>query len=162
MWIGRWHIVLGKGWVSAGAWTGSLFLRVVCIVQQHGPYNRLLRAERKPCCPLLRPDFELEFLPFIRSWKVLSEGKSQIYLYAAFFSRKWISDRNMCVLSGFSCVWLFANLWTIARQALLSKGLSRQEYWSGLPCPPPGDLPDPGIQPTSPALADGFFTTSAN
>ena len=42
-------------------------------------------------------------------------------------------------------------------------GISRQEYWSGLPCPPPGDLPDPGIKPTSfisPALAGGFFTTS--
>ena len=42
-------------------------------------------------------------------------------------------------------------------------GFSRQEYWSGLPCPPPGDLPDPGIEPaslTSPALARGFFTTS--
>ena len=43
-------------------------------------------------------------------------------------------------------------------------GFSRQDYWSGLPCPPPGDLPDPEIEPTSltrPALADGFFTTGA-
>ena len=43
-------------------------------------------------------------------------------------------------------------------------GISRQEYWSGLPCPPPGDLPDPGIEPmspTSPVLAGGFFTTNA-
>ena len=39
------------------------------------------------------------------------------------------------------------------------RGISRQEYWSGLPCPPPGDLPDPGIKPTSPALAGGVFTT---
>ena len=49
-------------------------------------------------------------------------------------------------------------------QAPLSKGFSRQEYWSGLPCPPPGDLPDPGIEPASlmsPALAGGFFTTSS-
>ena len=38
-------------------------------------------------------------------------------------------------------------------------GSSRQEYWSGLPCPPPGDLPEPGIEPVSPALAGGFFTT---
>ena len=37
-------------------------------------------------------------------------------------------------------------------------GISRQESWSGLPCPPPGDLPDPGIEPKSPALADDFFT----
>ena len=51
----------------------------------------------------------------------------------------------------------------VACQASLSKGFSRQEYWSGLPCPLPGDLPDPGIKPTSPAspaLANGFFTTS--
>ena len=43
-------------------------------------------------------------------------------------------------------------LWTVARQAPLSMGLSRQGYWSGLPCPPPGDLPDPGVEPASPAL----------
>ena len=55
-----------------------------------------------------------------------------------------------CVLSRFSCVWLFATLWTVARQAPLSMGFSRQEYWSGLPCPPPGDLPDPGIEPEFP------------
>ena len=44
-----------------------------------------------------------------------------------------------------------ATPWTVARQAPLSMGFSRQEYWSGLPCPPPGDLPHPGIQPASPA-----------
>ena len=52
--------------------------------------------------------------------------------------------------------------WTVAHQAPLSMGFSRQEYWSGLPFPAPGDLPSPGIQPTSllsPALASGFFTT---
>ena len=57
----------------------------------------------------------------------------------------------------------FVMLWTIAHQAPLSMGCSRQEYWSGLPCPPPRDLPDPGIKPTSlmsPALAGRFCTTS--
>ena len=48
--------------------------------------------------------------------------------------------------------------WTAARQAALSMGCPRQEYWSGLPFPPPGDLPNPGIDPTSPALAGVFFT----
>ena len=43
--------------------------------------------------------------------------------------------------------------WTVAHQASLSVGFSRQEYWSGLPCPPPGDLPDPGIEPASPAAS---------
>ena len=53
--------------------------------------------------------------------------------------------------------------WTVALQVRLSLGFFRQEYWSGLSFPTPGDLPDPGIEPTSlmsPALAGGFFTTS--
>ena len=56
-----------------------------------------------------------------------------------------------------------ATPWTAACQAPLSTGFSRQEYWSGLPCPPPGNLPDPGIKPVSLmslASAGGFFTTS--
>ena len=57
----------------------------------------------------------------------------------------------MCVLSHFSNVQLFATLWTRARQAPLSMGFSRQEYWSGVPCPPPEDLSDPGIEPAFPA-----------
>ena len=57
-----------------------------------------------------------------------------------------------CLLSCFSRVQLCATPWTVARQASLSMGFSRQEYWSGLPCPPPGDLPTPGIKPRSPAL----------
>ena len=63
-----------------------------------------------------------------------------------------------------SHVQLFTTTWTVASQAPLFMEFSRQEYWSGLPFPPPGDLPDPGIEPTSlasPALADGLFTTSA-
>ena len=50
-----------------------------------------------------------------------------------------------------SHVQLFVTPWTVACQAPLSMGFSRQEYWSGLPCPPPGDLPDPEVEPTSPA-----------
>ena len=68
-----------------------------------------------------------------------------------------------CLPSHFSCIWLFATLWTIAHQVPLSMGFSRQEHWSGLPFPSPGDLLHPGIEPaslTSPSLAGGFFTTS--
>ena len=54
----------------------------------------------------------------------------------------------VCVLSRFSRVLLFETLWTVAHQAPLSMGFFRQEYWSGSPCPPPGDLPKPGIEPT--------------
>ena len=55
-----------------------------------------------------------------------------------------------------SSIWLFATPRSVAHQAPLSIGLSRQEYWSGLPFPPPGDLPDPGFKLESPKLADSF------
>ena len=67
----------------------------------------------------------------------------------------------MCVLSPFSHVQFFATLWTVACQAPLSMGFSKQEYWNGLPFPSPGDLPEPRfelVSPVSPALTDRFFT----
>ena len=67
----------------------------------------------------------------------------------------------MCVLT--SVVSKSAIPWSIAHQAPLTMGLSRQEYWSVLPCPPPGDLPNPGTEPVSlmsPASAGMFFNTS--
>ena len=71
------------------------------------------------------------------------------------------SIKDLCCAMGFCAVpALFATLWTVARRAPLSIGFSRQEYWSGLPFPSPGDLPDPGTEPTSllsPSLAGGFF-----
>ena len=69
-----------------------------------------------------------------------------------------------CMLSHFSHVQLFVTLWTVGHQAPRSMGFSRKEYWRGLPCPPPGDLPNPGIEPASlksPELAGRLFTTSA-
>ena len=73
---------------------------------------------------------------------------------------------SSCVhmLSHFSYVRLFATPGTVAHQAPLFWGFARQEYWSGLPCPPPRDLSQPEIEPASfmsPALAGGFFITSA-
>ena len=68
------------------------------------------------------------------------------------------------MLTCFSCVQLCVTLWTVAHQAPLSMAFFRQEYQRGLPCPPPEDLPSPGIEPkalTSSALAGRFFTTSA-
>ena len=68
------------------------------------------------------------------------------------------------MVSYFSCVQLCVTLWTVTCQAPLSMGFSRQDYWSGLPFPSPGDLPDPGIKPvslTSPALTNRFFTIGA-
>ena len=69
----------------------------------------------------------------------------------------------VCMVGCFERVQLSVTLWTVAHQAPLSMGFSRQEYWNGLSCPPPGDLPNPGIESTplmSPALAGWFFTTS--
>ena len=77
-----------------------------------------------------------------------------------------LSNSDICdvgMLSHFSCVQLLVTLWIVAHQTPLSMGFSRQEYWSGLPCPSLGDLPHPGIKPRSlmsPALAGGFFITS--
>ena len=65
----------------------------------------------------------------------------------------------MFTLLMLSPVHLFATLWTVAHQAPLSMRFFRQGFWSGLPCPPPGDLPNPGIEPRSPALqADSLLT----
>ena len=90
-----------------------------------------------------------------------------VYRSKGLFNSDYFHKGKMIVcahaLSHFSRVRLCAILWTIAHQAPLSLGFSRQEYWSGVSCPPPGDLPDSGIEPMSlksPALASGFFTAS--
>ena len=77
----------------------------------------------------------------------------------------WILQFTHCIvfmLNHLCHVWLFVTPWTVAHQGPLSMGFTRQEYWSGLLCTPPGYLPDQGIEPvslTSPVLADRFFTT---
>ena len=90
------------------------------------------------------------------------------YVYEVSKSQIWQALNNnsyyyqVYELSCFNHVQLFVTHWTAACQAPLSMGFSRQEYWSGLPCPPPGDIPDPVIEPTSlmsPALVGRFFTT---
>ena len=84
-------------------------------------------------------------------------------VYGVTKSRTWLSDWTtrmiITVLSHSGVSNSYATLWTVACQAPLSMGFPRQEYWSGLPFPSPGHLPDPGIGPASPALAGGFFIT---
>ena len=73
-----------------------------------------------------------------------------------------MDDFAMRAAKSLSHALLFKTLWVVVSQAPLSMGFSRQEHWSGFPCPPPRDLPNPGIGPTSlmsPALEGGFFTT---
>ena len=77
-----------------------------------------------------------------------------------------VNDMLLCVcIQLLSCVQLFATCWTVGHQAPLPMEFYRQEYWSGLSFPPPGDLSNPGVEPeslVSPALAGRFFTASAD
>ena len=85
------------------------------------------------------------------------------FLFSLFFFLKW--SMHACMLSYSSHVRLFVTLWTVAHQTPLSMRFSRQEYWSGSPCPSPGDLPYPEIKCASnisPGLAGGFFIITAN
>ena len=70
----------------------------------------------------------------------------KILLYCLSFE---LSRVLLCCVESLSCVWLFVTLWTVVHQAPLPMGFSRQEYWSELPCPPPGDLSNPGTEPRS-------------
>ena len=70
-----------------------------------------------------------------------------------------ISKERKKKVKSLSRVLLFATLWTVAYQASPSMGFSRQEYWSGLPFPSPGDLPDPGMEPGSPELEADTLTS---
>ena len=75
-------------------------------------------------------------------------GNTELYIEKN--GGKWEQRQSCCLM--LICVGLFATPWTVACQAPLSMGFPRQEYWSGLPSPLPGDLPDPGIKPMFPAL----------
>ena len=94
------------------------------------------------------------------------------YLLALRFGQIFLSVLNLpngddedsvcaCVLSHFSYVQLFVMLWTVGHKVPVSMGFSRQEYWSGLPFPFSGDLPNPRTEPTSPSLAGRLFTANA-
>ena len=108
-------------------------------------------------------------------WKLVMDREAwRAVVHGVTKSRTWLSDWTelnwrdvkdivLCVLSHFSHVQFFVTLWTVAHQVPLSVGFSRQEYRSGLLCPPSGNLPNPGIEPTSltsPALTSRFLTTS--
>ena len=96
-------------------------------------------------------------------WKVNSFQFSEKKCVIVFIWSCISVNKDLFVLSRFSRVWLFVIPWTAAHQTPLTMEFSRQEYWSGLPFPTPGDLPNLGIEPaflTSPALSGGFFITS--
>ena len=99
---------------------------------------------------VLIPVFGVSCFHFlIYNFKVRREGKNingNLSFRVNFLNTIHLAQ---CVLSCFSWIRLFATLWTVSHQAPLSLRFSRQEYWIGLPCPPPEDLPDPGIEPSS-------------
>ena len=122
-----------------------------CQEEQHSPWRQYLRQRAAgrfqwaDACKV----FGTVFKAF---------GDAGHYLLPVF---RQVSRGTMCVWA-LGCVWCLGTPWTVAHQAPLSMELSRQECWSGLPFPPPGDLPDPGAEstsPASPASAGGFFTT---
>ena len=104
----------------------------------------------KTLSEVINPVLEVQILDSVSPQ--LTGNISKVDLYAAnlenkakIFPKKWY-DRCVCVCA-LSCVWLFATPWTVAHQAPLSIEFSRQEYWSRLPLPTPGDLLDPGVEP---------------
>ena len=118
-----------------------------------------------PQCWPLRAHWDLVFsVWFLRKKNRPYPSPSKASGDAAFLHHP-IFSLHACVLSCFSRVQLFVTPRTVAHQSPLSVGFSRQEYWRGLSFPPPGNLPNPRIEPTSfpsPELAGGFFTTSAS
>ena len=150
-----WATVHGvaKNWAQLSIWANLFFP-----FPSHGKHN-------KYSCPLFS-------LPPLASWLSLALLHVALpgmacWVVSCLFNGSCLLifwPPGLCMLSHFSHIQLFAILWTVACQAPLSVGFSRQEYWSGLPFPSPGDIPEPGIEPvslTSPALAGGFFITSA-
>ena len=103
-----------------------------------------------PSFPSCHPcPFDLSFLMLYTWW--ICGFSIHIHGDDAFF--KWFScSTQECQCQSFSPVWPYATTWTAARQAPLPMGFPRQEFWSGLPFPSPGDLPDPGIELGPPAL----------
>ena len=111
---------------------------------------------------VLAHETKQEVLP--SEWKLSCQSEVlQGFLHCVTITHN-VPDGGVCMLSRVSHGRLLTTLWTVTCQASLSRGLCRQEYRCGLPCPSPEDFPNPGIEPTSlmsPALAGGLFTTSA-
>ena len=117
-------------------------------------------------CPLINDIFNISEVSLILGFHIFGiiwYAAFSYWLFSPCFFLAWklIHLFIYFVVKSLSCVQLFVTPWTVACQAPLSMGFPRQEYQSGLPFPSPRDLPDPGIKPTSPALADGFFTAES-
>ena len=115
---------------------------LVHLKSQHGRPHKEACLPVWPCLPSLRIEIIKKKK---KNWDHQSQPNFQL------------NEPTWSEMKSLSRFWLFATPWTVAYQNPPSMGFSRQEYWSGLPFPSPGDLPDPGIEPPSPALqADAF------
>ena len=128
---------------GGGTHVQHVWLAVLHGILAFSSRKTLLYSSRKAMAPLLCEGYLKYKLLF--PWKLLSwcYGSTAWIPLAFVRGKKW-------KWKSFSPVWLFETPWTVACQAPLSMGFPRQECWSGLPFPSPGDLPDPGIEPTSP------------
>ena len=129
----------------------------------------ILGEDEQACDKLIKASvFSLIFLICLfsqsNSWLLgLSTEKALvcfIILIESLLSARYYAKWCSCASGVLGHVWLFATPWTAAHQALLSMGFPRQEHWSGLPLPPPGDLPVPGTEPMSPALCNLILKTT--
>ena len=111
-----------------------------------GIHTKETRIERDTCTPMLIA----ALFTIARTWKQPRCPSADKWIKLWYIWKK---------VKSLSRVQLFATLWTVAHQAPPSMGFPRQEYWSGLPFPSPGDLPDPGIEPRSPALQADTLTS---
>ena len=114
----------------------------LCLMSAVGPGMEPSRAQDLPLLPSLRSTWRKHSSPVCPSWLGHPGHSTQ---------ERWCPPQGYSCACVLSCIWLFVSPWTVTHQALLSIEFSRQEYWSGLPCPPPGDLSDPGIEQASPA-----------
>ena len=135
----------------------NTFMPLVCSLFHRDEWHFLKPRGAEACCSSLVSD-----MTWVWGTCLFWHGVSgYMPLYGSHPLCFDLSRTSFSFCAMLSCVRLFETLWIVARQAPLSMGLSRQEYWSGLPCPPPGDLPAPsGIELASlafPALADRFF-----
>ena len=128
-------------------------------------HNTRKHASKTTFASVFNPSFHMEFFlsflnftvkTFIYTEKYIEMIVQSISIYTLYLDSSVVSfgytyfvfplQTHVCVLSHISYVWLFANLWTVACEAPLSMGFSRQEHWCKLSFSPPGDLPDPGVK----------------
>ena len=95
----------------------------------------------------------------LRAYRLAKQNRDKIDLQTKVSQDRYYVMVKWSEVKSLSCVWLFVTLWTVAHQALPSMGFSRKEYWSGLPFPSPGDLPNPEIKPGFPALQADALTS---